>query len=65
VYGIGSKHVVQTALNKVIISVVAKVSQYQIKGVREHRTGYKQLKRLENKKKKIMNLRIVRKTIKK
>ena len=64
-YGIGSKHVVQTALNKVIISVVTEVSQYQIKGVREHRTGYKQLKRLENKKKKIMNLRIVRKTIKK
>jgi hypothetical protein len=51
VHRVGSKHIVQTALNEVIISVVAEVSQYQVKGVRGDRTGYRQLKRLEKKKK--------------
>jgi hypothetical protein len=64
VHRIGSKHAIQTALNGVIISVVAEVSQYQMEGIRGHRTGYRRLKRLE-KKKKIMNLRVVRKKMKK
>jgi hypothetical protein len=51
-------------LNKVIISVVAEVSQYQVKGVREDRTGCRQLKRLE-KKKKAMNMRVAEKKKKK
>ena len=61
---VGSKHIVQTALNKVIISVVAEVSQYQVKGVRGDRTGCRQLKRLE-KKKKAMNIRVAEKKKKK
>jgi hypothetical protein len=64
VYGIGSKHIVRTALNEVIISVVAEVSQYQVKGVRGDRTGCTQLKRLE-KKKKAMNMRVAEKKKKK
>jgi hypothetical protein len=51
-------------LNKVIISVVAEVSQYQVKGVRGDRTGCRQLKRLE-KKKKAMNIRVAKKKKKK
>jgi hypothetical protein len=58
VRGIGSKHVVRTALNKVIINVVAEFSQYQVKGVREHRTGCRQLKRLKKKKKIVVNIRV-------
>jgi hypothetical protein len=64
VYRVGSKHIVRTALNKVIINVVAEVSQYQVKGVREDRTGCRQLKRLE-KKKKAMNMRVAEKKKKK
>jgi hypothetical protein len=60
VHGVGSKHIVRTALNEVIISVVAEVSQYQVKGVRGDRTGCRQLKRLE-KKKKAMNMRVAEK----
>jgi hypothetical protein len=62
---IGSKHVVRTALNKVIISVVAEVSQYQVKGVRERRTGCRQLKRLGKKKNMVVNMRVTWKKIKK
>jgi hypothetical protein len=51
-------------LNEVIISVVAEVSQYQVKGVRGDRTGCRQLKRLE-KKKKTMNMRAAEKKKKK
>jgi hypothetical protein len=64
VHGVGSKHIVRTALNEVIISVVAEVSQYQVKGVRGDRTGCRQLKRLE-KKKKAMNMRVAEKKKKK
>jgi argonaute-like protein implicated in RNA metabolism and viral defense len=64
VYKVRSKHIIQTALNKVIISIVAKVSQYQVKSVKEDRTGYRQLKRLE-KKKKAMNIRVAEKKKKK
>jgi hypothetical protein len=64
VHRVGSKHIVRTALNKVIINVVAEVSQYQVKGVREDRTGCRQLKRLE-KKKKAMNMRVAEKKKKK
>jgi hypothetical protein len=64
VYRVGSKHIVRTALNEVIISVVAKVSQYQVKGVRGDRTSYRQLKRLK-KKKKAMNIRVAEKKKKK
>jgi hypothetical protein len=46
VHGIGSRHVVQTALTRVIIGVVAEVSQYQVEGVRRHRTGCRQLMRV-------------------
>jgi hypothetical protein len=63
VHGVGSKHIVRTALNEVIISVVAEVSQYQVKGVRGDRTGCRQLKRLE--KKKAMNMRVAEKKKKK
>ena len=49
-------------MNEVIISVVAEVSQYQVKGVRRDRTGCRQLKRLE-KKKKAMNMRVAEKKI--
>ena len=63
-HGVGSKHIVRTALNEVIISVVAEVSQYQVKGVRGDRTGCRQLKRLE-KKKKAMNMRVAEKKKKK
>jgi hypothetical protein len=63
VHKVGSKHIVQTALNKVIISVVAEVSQYQVKGVKKDRTGCRQLKRLE--KKKAINIRIAKKKKKK
>ena len=48
-------------MSGVTISIVTEVSRYQIEGVRGHRTGYRQLKRLE---KKIMNLRVARKKIK-
>jgi hypothetical protein len=65
VRGIGSKHVVRTALNGVIISVVAEFSQYQVEGVREHRTGCRQLKRLGKKKKMVVNMRVAWKKIKK
>jgi hypothetical protein len=66
VHGVGSKHIVRTALNKVIISVVAEVSQYQVKGVRGGKTGCRQLKRLEKrKKKKAMNMRVAEKKIRK
>ena len=51
-------------MNEVIISVVAEVSQYQVKGVRGDRTGCRQLKRLE-KKKKAMNMRVTEKKKKK
>ena len=51
-------------MNEVIISVVAEVSQYQVKGVRGDRTGCRQLKRLE-KKKKAMNMRVAEKKKKK
>ena len=51
-------------MNEVIISVVAEVSQYQVKGVRGDRTGCRQLKRLE-KKKKAMNIRVAEKKKKK
>ena len=61
-HGVGSKHIVRTALNEVIISVVAEVSQYQVKGVRGDRTGCRQLKRLE---KKAMNMRVAEKKKKK
>jgi hypothetical protein len=64
VYRVESKHIVRTALNEVIISVVAEVSQYQVKGVRVDRTGCRQLKRLE-KKKKAMNMRVAEKKKKK
>jgi hypothetical protein len=64
VYKLGSKHIVQTALNKVIISVVAEVSQCQVKGVKGDRTGCRQLKRLE-KKQKAMNVRVAEKKKKK
>jgi len=63
VHRVGSKHIVRTALNEVIISVVAEVSQYQVKGVRGDRTGCR-LKRLE-KKKKAMNMRVAEKKKKK
>jgi hypothetical protein len=46
-------------LNEVIRSVVAEVSQYQVKGVRGDRTGCR-LKRLE-KKEKAMNMRVAEK----
>jgi hypothetical protein len=53
-------------LNKVIISVVAEVSQYQVKGVRGDKTGCRQLKRSEKrKKKKAMNIRVTEKKIRK
>jgi hypothetical protein len=53
-------------LNEVIISVFAEVSQYQVKGVRGDRTGCRQLKRLEKRKKKeAMNIRGAEKKIRK
>jgi hypothetical protein len=64
VYRVGSKRIVQTALNEVIISVVAEVSQHQVKGVKGDRTGYRQLKRLK-KKKKAINIRVTEKKKKK
>jgi hypothetical protein len=36
-----------------------------VKGVREHRTGYRQLKRLGRKKKMVVNIRVTWKKIKK
>ena len=53
-------------MNEVTISVVAEVSQYQVEGVRGDRTGCRQLKRLEKrKKKKVMNMRVAEKKIRK
>jgi hypothetical protein len=53
-------------LSEVIISVVAEVSQYQVKGVRGDKTGSRQLNRLEKrKKKKAMNIRVAEKKIRK
>jgi hypothetical protein len=46
-------------LNKVIISVVAEVSQYQVESVRGDRTGCRQLKRLEKRKKKKAMLNVI------
>jgi hypothetical protein len=66
VHKVRSKHIIRAALNKVIISIVAKVSQYQVKGVREDRTGCRQLKGLKKKKKrKVMNIKVTEKKIRK